>query len=65
MTEKFIYETLAEEFDVPCNFSPLDEIMFKYEQSWCEKHCGKASEAECWEQFFKCNKKRQKTEADK
>ena len=50
MTIDFICEQLAEYFDAPCNYSPMDEIMFK--DSRCEKDCGNIPESECWKRYF-------------
>ena len=45
-----IYEKLADLFDIPCNYSPCDEIMFESER--CKDDCGDISEAECWKRYF-------------
>lgn len=50
MTIDFICEELAELFDSPCNYSPMDEKMFQ--DSYCESHCGKVTDKECWKQYF-------------
>lgn len=50
MTIDFICEELAELFDSPCNYSPVDERMFQ--DSYCESHCGKITDKECWKQYF-------------
>ena len=50
MTIDFICEELAELFDSPCNYSPMDEKMFQ--DSYCESHCGKITDKECWKQYF-------------
>ena len=50
MTIDFICEELAELFDSPCNYSPIDEKMFQ--DSYCESHCGKVTDKECWKQYF-------------
>ena len=46
----FICETLAKDFDCPCNFSPIDETMWCSE--WCENDCGKLTDAQCWLRYF-------------
>lgn len=55
MNSRFICETLGELFDEPCNFSPCEENLHEEENNirWCEKHCGKATAAECWMHYFK------------
>lgn len=45
-----IYEKLEDLFDIPCNFSPCDEIMLESER--CRKDCGNISGAECWRRYF-------------
>lgn len=50
MTIDFICEELAELFDSPCDYSPMDEKMFQ--DSYCESHCGKVTDKECWKQYF-------------
>lgn len=45
-----IYEKLADLFDIPCNYSPCDEIMFESER--CREDCGNISDAECWKRYF-------------
>jgi hypothetical protein len=50
MTIDFICEELAELFDSPCNYSPMDEKMFQ--DSYCESHCGKITDKECWKRYF-------------
>lgn len=46
----FICDTLAELFDSPCNFSPIDETMWCSE--WCADDCGKLTDAQCWLRYF-------------
>lgn len=41
---------LAELFECPCNFSPMDEIM--WESGKCEDDCGEISSADCWRRYF-------------
>ena len=60
MTIEFICELLAEWFDSPCNYSPMDEQMFK--DSYCESHCGKVTDAECWKRYFEKKWADRKTE---
>ena len=50
METKDICKELAEMFGCPCNFSPMDEIM--WESGRCEDDCGEISEAECWRRYF-------------
>lgn len=50
MNVDFIYKELAELFEIPCNFSPMDEIMFESER--CEDDCGKIPNSECWKRYF-------------
>ena len=45
-----IYEKLADLFDVPCNYSPCDEIMSESER--CMEDCGNIPDAECWRRYF-------------
>lgn len=45
-----IYEKLADLLDIPCNYSPCDEIMFESER--CIDDCGNISDAECWKRYF-------------
>lgn len=45
-----IYEKLADLFDIPCNYSPCDEIMLESER--CIEDCGIISDAECWKRYF-------------
>ena len=45
-----IYEKLADLFDIPCNYSPCDEIMLESER--CREDCGDIPEAECWKRYF-------------
>lgn len=46
-----ICEVLAEQFDSPCNFSPIDEYMLK---NGCCKDCcgGDILNAECWSRYL-------------
>ena len=62
MTVDFICELLAEWFDSPCNYSPMDEQMFK--DNYCESHCGKITDAECWKRYFEKMWADRKTESD-
>ena len=62
MTIDFICEELAELFDSPCNYSPIDEKMFQ--DSYCESHCGKVTDKECWKQYFEKVWADRKTESD-
>lgn len=60
MTIDFICEVIAELFDSPCNYSPIDEQMFA--DKYCESHCGKITDKECWEQYFEKRRADRKTE---
>lgn len=44
MIEDFIYKELENLFSIPCNYSPMDEIML--ESGRCEDDCGKVSGAD-------------------
>lgn len=46
----FICEELANLFDSPCNYSPMDNVMVKGD--WCEEHCGQIADKECWKEYF-------------
>lgn len=48
---KSICDELAELFECPCNFSPMDEIMCDSEV--CANDCGEISNSECWYRYFK------------
>lgn len=50
MNVDFIYKELAELFGIPCNFSPMDEIMLESER--CEDDCRKIPDSECWKRYF-------------
>lgn len=50
MNEDFIYKELERLFSIPCNYSPMDEIM--WESGRCEDDCGKVSGADCWRRYF-------------
>lgn len=46
-----ICEVLAEQFDSPCNFSPIDEYMLK--NGCCEDCCGgDIPNVECWSRYL-------------
>lgn len=55
VTVKFICRELAELFGAPCNFSFCEDALFENAEAWdwCEAHCGEATDAECWEHYFK------------
>ena len=47
---------LAEYFDTPCNFSPIDEYMFDHSGSWCRENChvcGDTEQWKCWIRWMK------------
>ena len=46
----FICEQLAKDFDEPCNFSPMDEIMLSIGR--CGEDCGNVPKRECWRRYF-------------
>ena len=54
MNEEFIAKLLAELFGFPCNFSPCEEELHNSEENcvWCEEHCNKCDEADCWMHYF-------------
>ena len=56
----FICEQLAQDFEIPCNFSPMDEIML--EDGRCEKDCGEIPESECWRRYFEEMQRRAESE---
>lgn len=58
MTVEFICRQLAKDFEIPCNFSPMDEIMF--ESGKCENDCGEIEEWECWRRYFETMKAKEK-----
>ena len=51
MTVEFICEQLADMFDAPCNFSPMDEMLCATEH--CENNCGRVKDSECWVAYFR------------
>ena len=60
MTIDFICGVLAELFDSPCNFSPMDEYMFQ--DKYCESHCGEVADKDCWKRYFEKRWADRKTE---
>jgi len=60
MTIDFICGVLAELFNSPCNFSPMDEYMLRDE--YCEHHCGKVTDKDCWKRYFEKRWADRKTE---
>lgn len=60
MTIDFICGVLAELFDSPCNFSPMDEYMLQDE--YCEHNCGKVADKDCWKRYFEKRWADRKTE---
>ena len=53
----FIYEQLAKDFDIPCNFSPIDEVMF--DSGRCEHDCREIKpDSECWKRYFEVMQRR-------
>lgn len=55
---------LAEGFDSPCNYSPLDEEMFDY-CGGVEGECNCDDAVECWKRVFKMWKKQDEEEAER
>lgn len=54
--EKFIYDTLSEIGDFPCDHCNPDNdvMMFMAEHcgEWCEDNCDRCDSAECWKKFL-------------
>ena len=50
MTINFICGVIAELFESPCNFSPIDEYMLQ--DNFCESHCGEVADKDCWKRYF-------------
>ena len=59
VTPDFICEQIAKVFDEPCNFPLCEEELHDTEEKceWCEKHCGKATAADCWMHYFQIKHK--------
>lgn len=55
---------LAEGFDSPCNYSPLDEEMFDY-CGGVEGECDCDDAVECWKRVFKMWQKQDEEEAER
>lgn len=55
---------LADGFDSPCNYSPLDEEMFDY-CGGVEGECNCDDAVECWKRVFKMWKKQDEEEAER
>lgn len=55
---------LADGFDSPCNYSPLDEEMFDY-CGGVEGECDCDDAVECWKRVFKMWKKQDEEEAER
>lgn len=55
---------LADGFDSPCNYSPLDEEMFDY-CGGIEGECNCDDAVECWKRVFKMWKKQDEEEAER
>lgn len=56
----FICEQLAQDFDEPCNFSPMDEIMLSIGR--CGEDCGDVPKSECWKRYFEVMQRRAESE---
>lgn len=59
-----VAEHLADGFDSPCNYSPLDEEMFDY-CGGIEGECNCDDAVECWKRVFKMWKKQDEEEAER
>ena len=55
---------LADSFDSPCNYSPLDEDMFDY-CGGVEGECNCDDAVECWKRVFKMWQKQDEEEAER
>lgn len=55
---------LADGFDSPCNYSPLDEEMFDY-CGGIEGECNCDDAVECWKRVFKMWQKQDEEEAER
>lgn len=55
---------LADGFDSPCNYSPLDEEMFDY-CGGVEGECECDDAVECWKRVFKMWQKQDEEEAER
>lgn len=65
--EKFtnmVAKHLADGFDSPCNYSPLDEEMFDY-CGGIEGECNCDDAVECWKRVFKMWQKQDEEEAER
>jgi len=65
--EKFtrmVAKHLADSFDSPCNYSPLDEEMFDY-CGGVEGECECDDAVECWKRVFEMWKKQDEEEAER
>ena len=59
-----VAEHLADGFDSPCNYSPLDEEMFDY-CGGVEGECDCDDAVECWKRVFKMWQKQDEEEAER
>ena len=59
-----VAEHLADGFDSPCNYSPLDEEMFDY-CGGIEGECDCDDAVECWKRVFKMWQKQDEEEAER
>lgn len=59
-----VAEHLADGFDSPCNYSPLDEEMFDY-CGGVEGECECDDAVECWKRVFKMWQKQDEEEAER
>ncbi|MBQ2658615.1 MAG: hypothetical protein IJF87_08620 [Erysipelotrichaceae bacterium] len=41
-------KTIADNFGCICDYSPSDDFMAEHCGEWCEEHCGKVEDWECW-----------------
>lgn len=53
LTIDFICKVLTEQFETPCNYSPLDEEMCdRYWDEWCAQNCSEKVYPLCWRKMF-------------
>ena len=41
-------KTIADNFGCICDYSPSDDFMAEHCGEWCDEHCGKVEDCECW-----------------
>jgi len=52
-------EIIADIFGSPCDYSPIDEEMYKMDNEWCAVVCGRCSFAECWQRYFDLKRRKE------